>query len=233
MIRLDKYLSSQGIGSRKEVHNLIKSGCVQVNGETFRKPDVRISEENDRVFVYEKEVAFRKKIYIVMNKPSGVVCATEDKCEKTVMDLLPKNFCRKGLFPAGRLDKDTTGLLIITDDGEFAHNMLSPKKHVDKRYFAELSQEVTEQNVKNFYKGIVFADGTLCKPAQLIPLEGKAAEVIISEGKFHQVKKMFLTQGIEVLKLKRLQIGGLVLPPNLSEGECRLMSEQEIVGVFS
>ncbi len=232
-MRIDRFLVSQGIGSRKEVQTLVRGGKITVNGTAVKKPEQKISEDSDTVAVDGREISFKKYIYIVMNKPPGVVCATEDKREKTVLELIPKELRRNGLFPAGRLDKDTTGLLIITDDGEFAHNMLSPKKHVDKRYIAVLSCSVTEENIDNFARGIVFADGTVCKPATLVPLDGSRAEVVISEGRFHQVKKMFLTQGIEVLQLKRVQIGGFVLPEDLAEGECRLMSERERIGVFS
>ena len=232
-MRIDKLLVSQGIGSRKEVQALIRSGQVNVNGSAVKKPELKVDEHTASVSVGGREIAFRKYIYIVMNKPPGVVCATEDKRDRTVIDLSPKELRRSGLFPAGRLDKDTTGLLIITDDGELAHNMLSPKKHVDKRYIAVLSRSASQENVPSFERGIVFADGTVCKPARLIPLEGNRAEVVISEGRFHQVKKMFLTQGIEVIKLRRVQIGGYVLPDDLPEGECRLMSETELLGVFS
>ncbi|MGN1131367.1 MAG: 16S rRNA pseudouridine(516) synthase, partial [Ruminococcus sp.] len=173
-------------------------------------------------------------VYLVMNKPSGYVSATSDRDEPTVIDLVPKELRRKGIFPAGRLDKDTTGLLIITDDGEFAHRMLSPKKHINKKYVAVLDGEVTQDMVKNFKEGITFKDGTKCLPATLIPDKNdpKKAQVIIGEGKFHQVKKMFLTQGLRVKTLKRVAIGGFVLPENLPLGGCRTMLEREKQLIF-
>ena len=233
-MRIDKFLVSQGVGTRREVQQLVKNGSVKLNDIAVKKPDAKVIPEKDVIFVNGKKISYMKNIYIVMNKPAGVISATEDKSERTVIDILPDNLKRKDLFPAGRLDKDTTGLLIITDDGDFAHRMLSPKKHVNKRYLAVLSGEVTDEMILNFKNGIKFNDGTLCKPAKLTVQEDRhIAEVVISEGKFHQVKKMFITQGLEVLKLKRLQIGGFVLPPELSEGDCRLMSEDEIVGIFS
>jgi 16S rRNA pseudouridine516 synthase len=181
-----------------------------------------------------KAVEYMEYVYIVMNKPKGYISASNDKNAETVVDLVPKEIRRKNLFPAGRLDKDTTGLLIITDDGDFAHRMLSPKHHVDKRYRAVLDGEVTEEMVENFKQGIEFYDGTLCLSATLIPHidDKKVADVVIREGKYHQVKKMFLTQGLTVLQLKRLQIGQFSLPENLTEGESRLMSEAEIRSVF-
>ncbi|MBQ9673469.1 MAG: rRNA pseudouridine synthase [Ruminococcus sp.] len=233
-MRIDKFLVSQGVGTRREVQQLVKNGSVKVNDIAVKKPNAKVIPEKDVIFVNGKKISYMKNIYIVMNKPAGVISATEDKSERTVIDILPDNLKRKDLFPAGRLDKDTTGLLIITDDGDFAHRILSPKKHVNKRYLAVLSGDVTDEMIVNFKNGIKFNDGTLCKPAKLTVQDNRSiAEVVISEGKFHQVKKMFITQGLEVLKLKRLQIGGFVLPSELCEGDCRLMSEDEIVGIFS
>ncbi len=233
-MRIDKFLVSQNAGTRKEVQKLIKSGQVSVDGILVKKPDTQVDQNNNKVSVSGREITYMEHIYIVMNKPKGCISASNDKNAKTVVDLVPKELRRKNLFPAGRLDKDTTGLLIITDDGEFAHKMLSPKKHVDKHYLAELDGEVTPGMVENFKRGISFSDGTLCQPATLIPNEKnrKTAEVIIREGKFHQVKKMFLTQGLVVENLKRLQIGKFILPKNLSEGDCRLMLEEEKQAIF-
>ena len=233
-MRIDKFLVSQNIGTRKEVQKLIRSKLVEINGDVVTKSDLKIDEENDEVVVNGEKIQYSQYVYLVMNKPSGYVSATSDRDEPTVIDLVPMELRRKGIFPAGRLDKDTTGLLIITDDGEFAHRMLSPKKHVNKKYVAELDGEVTQDMVDSFKKGITFKDGTACLPATLIP-EGnnpQKAQVIIKEGKFHQVKKMFLTQGLRVKTLKRVAIGGFVLPENLPLGQCRPMLEEEKQLIF-
>ena len=233
-MRIDKFLASQNVGSRKEVQKLIRSKLVEVNGALVTKPDQKIDEENDAVVVNGEKIQYSQYVYLVMNKPSGYVSATSDRDEPTVIDLVPKEFRRKGIFPAGRLDKDTTGLLIITDDGEFAHSMLSPKKHINKKYVAELDGEVTQDMVDNFKRGITFRDGTECLPATLIPDENnpEKAQVIIGEGKFHQVKKMFITQGLRVKKLKRVSIGGFGLHENLPLGQCRPMLEEEKQLIF-
>lgn len=232
-MRLDKFLVSQGVGTRKEVQSLCKSGSVTVDGETVRKADTKIDENKNKVAVNGKAVSYMEKIYIVMNKPQGCVSATTDNREKTVIDLLPKELRRKDIFPAGRLDKDTTGLLIITDDGDFAHKMLSPKHHVDKTYFATLSAPATEEMAENFKSGITFMDGTICHSSELIITENpKEVYVTIDEGKFHQVKKMFLTQGVTVEKLCRVSIGGFSLPCDLEEGSSRLMTDKELLAIF-
>lgn len=233
-MRLDKFLASQNVGTRKEVQKLIKSGQVTIEGEPVKKPEAKVEPAENKIAVNGKEITYMEHIYIVMNKPKGYISASDDKKAETVVDLVPDKWKRKNLFPAGRLDKDTTGLMIITDDGDFAHRMLSPKKHVDKRYLAELDGDVTESMVQAFKNGIEFYDGTLCLSATLIPDKKtkNVAQVIISEGKYHQVKKMFLTQGLTVQNLKRLQIGSFILPEELAEGHCRLMSEVEIRAVF-
>lgn len=233
-MRIDKFLVSQNVGSRKEVQKLVRSKLVEVNGALVTKPDQKIDPDKDKIAVKGEKIEYSQYVYLVMNKPSGYVSATSDRDEPTVIDLVPKELRRKGIFPAGRLDKDTTGLLIITDDGEFAHRMLSPKKHISKKYVAEVDGEVTQDMVRNFKQGITFKDGTTCLPATLIPDENnpQKAQVIISEGKFHQVKKMFITQGLRVKKLKRVSIGGFVLPENLPVGECRTMLEEEKQQIF-
>ena len=167
-----------------------------------------------------------------MNKPKGVVCATQDNLSKTVLDIVPESLRRKGLAPAGRLDKDTVGLVILTDDGDFAHRIISPKKHVYKRYYAELDKAVTDEAVRMFENGIVLADGTVCLPARLEIVGENSACVEICEGKFHQVKRMFSACGLSVLHLKRLSIGGLELDNTLAEGECREMTKDEKHSLF-
>ncbi|MEE0913481.1 MAG: pseudouridine synthase [Ruminococcus sp.] len=235
MDRLDKILVSQSVGSRKEVQKLIKSGAVSVNGEICWKIDFKADTENDEITVNGQALNYQKYVYIMMNKPAGVVSATTDNHDKTVIDILPAEFKRKGLFPAGRLDKDTEGLLIITDDGDFAHKMLSPKKHVYKKYVAKVDADITEETIKRFEEGIVFADGTKCMPAKL-ELEKnsdkKTGIVTICEGKFHQVKKMFICCGINVVHLQRISIGNLYLDGKLPIGCCKMMSNLDKELIF-
>ena len=235
MDRLDKILVSQSVGSRKEVQKLIKSGAVSVNGEICKKIDFKADTENDEITVNGQALNYQKYVYIMMNKPAGVVSATTDNHDRTVIDILPPEFKRKGLFPAGRLDKDTEGLLIITDDGDFAHRMLSPKKHVYKKYVAKVDADITEETIKRFEEGIVFADGTKCMPAKL-ELEKnsdkKTGIVTICEGKFHQVKKMFICCGINVVHLQRISIGNLYLDGKLPIGCCKMMSNLDKELIF-
>ncbi len=234
MDRIDKILVSQGIGSRREVQKRIKSGEVTVNGEIIRKPEFKANAENDKIAVLGKVLNYSEHIYIMMNKPAGVVSASQDNHDKTVIDILPDEYKRKGLFPAGRLDKDTEGLLIITDDGDFAHRMLSPKKHVDKQYIAQLDGEITEKTIQNFKQGIIFADGTKCLPAKLeiYNNDKKTGLVTICEGKFHQVKKMFISCGLNVVHLQRISIGGLYLDGNLPIGGCKLLTNLDKKLIF-
>lgn len=234
MDRLDKILVSQGVGSRKDVQKLIRSGEVSVNGEICKKPETKLDAESALISVSGQALSYSEHIYIMMNKPAGVVSATEDKNDKTVIDILPDEYKRNGLFPAGRLDKDTEGLLIITDDGDFAHRMLSPKKHVEKQYIAKLDKEITDDTIKSFEQGIVFADGTKCLPARLEVYENdrKCGLVTICEGKFHQVKKMFICCGINVVHLQRISIGNLVLDSNLHTGESKLLTNLDIKSIF-
>lgn len=167
MERLDKLISSQRADGRKEVQKLIKSGAVLVNGKICKKPDTKVDPDKDEIVVDGQALNYSKYIYIMMNKPAGVVSATEDRQFKTVIDIIPEDMKRKGLFPVGRLDRDTEGLLLITDDGDFAHSITSPKKHVDKKYIAQLDGEITENTVKAFSDGIEFSDGTKCRSAVL------------------------------------------------------------------
>lgn len=234
MDRIDKILVSQGIGSRREVQKRIKSGEVTVNGKVIRKPEFKADAENDEITVLGKAINYSEHIYIMMNKPSGVVSASNDNFDKTVIDILPDEYKRKGLFPAGRLDKDTEGLLIITDDGDFAHRMLSPKKHVDKQYVAQLDGEITEKTIHKFKQGIIFADGTKCLPAKLeiYNNDKKTGLVTICEGKFHQVKKMFISCGLNVVHLKRISIGNLYLDSNLPIGSSKLLTNLDKKLIF-
>ena len=235
MERLDKFLVSQNIGSRKEAARLVRGGAVTVNGQTANDPAQKLDPAVDLVTVDGREVAYRKHLYIMMNKPTGVLSATEDKHAPTVLDLLPPDLQRRGLFPAGRLDKDTTGLLLITDDGDFAHRMLAPKSHVYKRYQAVTERPVTQEDVEAFAAGIRRGELQFA-PARLWSGEegGRPVALVeIREGKFHQVKRMFEATGNRVLELRRLAVGGLALDPALGPGECRLLSEEEAASVFS
>ncbi len=234
MDRIDKIIASQSTNSRKEAQRLIKSGAVFINGEVCKKTDHKVDTEKDVIKVNGQVLNYSKHIYIMMNKPGGVVSATEDKLDKTVLDILPDNMKRNGLFPAGRLDKDTEGLLIITNDGEFAHRMLSPKKHVEKKYIAELDDEITESVIGKFEEGVVFSDGTKCMPAKLELYKNskKTGLVTICEGKFHQVKKMFAVCGINVVHLKRISIGNLYLDSKLPIGCCKLLTNLDKELIF-
>ncbi len=234
MERLDKFLTSQNICTRKETAQLVKKGLVTVDGVCAKDPGQKLDPEQSRVTVEGKEIAYRRRLYLMMNKPRGVLSASQDKQRKTVLDLLPPELFRRGLFPAGRLDKDTTGLMLITDDGELAHRMLSPKSHVYKRYEARLSKRVSQEDIAAFEKGIS-QGGEAFAPARLWAEDtpnGPGAIVEIREGKFHQIKRMFEARDNRVLTLKRLKIGGLSLDDTLGEGEVRVLSEAEVKQIF-
>ena len=190
------------------------------------------AELRDALTLDGKALSYKQYVYYMMNKPQGVVSATEDKLERTVLDILPAEYRRDGLFPAGRLDKDTTGLLILTDDGDYAHRMLSPKKHVTKRYIATLDKTPGEEISARFEEGIVLGDGTVCKSGQARILDHNRVEVAISEGKYHQVKRMFAALGYRVTALERIQIGALALDRSLTAGHTREMTENEAQAVF-
>lgn len=225
--RLDKFLSNQTGLSRSEARNVIRATGLYVNGKSVFDPSFIIDVSTAEVIFKGQRLEFKKYVYILMNKPKGVLSATNDKSQKTVLDLLPENLKNRKLAPVGRLDKDTTGLLLITDDGEFSHNCISPSKNVKKIYEAVLDGELTEQMVENFKEGIILADGTLCKGAHLEILDKNIARITITEGKYHQIKRMFGTQGLGVNELKRLMIGHLEIPTQLLEGEYTEITPQE------
>ncbi len=230
-MRIDKFLSNMGYGSRKEVKILLKSKAVEVNGETVRDPKVHVDETNDEVAVGGELVEYTEFIYLLMNKPPGYISATEDKYDETVIDLLGEGEQLFEPFPVGRLDKDTEGLLLLTNDGKLAHELLSPKKHVDKRYFAKIEGVVTEEDGEAFKRGVMLDDGYVTKPAQLNILHSgpqSEIELTITEGKFHQVKRMFQSVDKEVVYLKRLSMGALELDPELQLGEYRHLTEEEL-----
>ena len=233
--RLDKILASQGIATRSEAQRLIRSGRVTVNGTVCRDPAFKWEPADCEIAVSGRPLRYRRHLYVMMNKPAGLLCVSRDPKAKTVIDLLPPDLRRQGLFPAGRLDKDTVGLVIITDDGDFAHRMLAPKKAIVKRYQAVISSPVGEEEIRAFAAGTSLEDGTRCRPAVLRVLEEKEnplVEVEITEGRYHQVKRMFLSVGRRVLRLKRVSVGKLVLDPDLKEGECREMGPGERSAVF-
>ena len=228
--RLDKMIASQGTLSRSETVRLIRSGQVTVDGVVCRDAARKV-EETCTLTVAGEALCYRRFSYIMMNKPSGILCVSRDPRAKTVLDLLPPALQRKGLFPAGRLDKDTVGLVLLTDDGEFAHRLLAPKSDIMKRYLVRLDGPLTEEHVRLFAGEIVLADGTRCRPAELRILEygeQPLAEIGITEGRYHQIKRMFGTVDRGVVWLKRIAIGPLALDPLLSEGEARLLTEKEL-----
>lgn len=226
-IRLDKFISNQLIVSRSDVRTAVKRGKAYVNGKCEWDFSRIIDAENDQVEFMHQKIVYKKYLYIMMNKPAGVLSAASDKSRQTVIDLVPEEIRRPGLAPVGRLDKDTTGLLLITDDGEFAHNCISPNKHVEKKYIATLDGPVTAEMTEIFKNGVTLADGEECKPALLTPLEGNKAEIIIREGKYHQIKRMFGTVGLGVVALHRCSIGALTLPEDLEPGECVELHENQ------
>lgn len=228
-MRLDKFLTETGIGSRNEVKEFIKKGKITVNGQQIRKPELHVNPDTDCVMFQNSVLTYEPFVYYMLNKPAGVVSATEDNHEKTVIELLRAE-SRTDLFPVGRLDKDTEGLLIVTNDGQFAHNMLSPKKHIPKTYFVRLDGAVTEEEIEAFARGIDIGDEKITLPAVLTVSSEDAKEVTITitEGRFHQIKRMFKVFQQKVLYLKRLTMGNLHLDEELPSGTYRKLSIEEI-----
>ncbi len=230
--RLDKLIASQGTYTRKQAQQLIKDGLVKVDGLTVRDRGFHIDAQESAVSVDGKPFSVERFVYIMLNKPKGVVSATNDKNVKTVIDLVPEDLKRRNLFPAGRLDMTTTGFVLITDDGDFAHRILSPKNHIEKTYEARLAEPITDSQMQTVADGIVLGDGTKCLPASLKRLEDSdnpLIEIKICEGKYHQIKRMFAAAGNGVIELKRTKMGGLSLDESLAEGECRKLTDKEIV----
>lgn len=229
LMRLDRFLSGQLAVSRADAKELIKKRLVTVNGETAKLYDMKIDPAADAVCSEGARLVYRRHVYIMLNKPAGVICATRDRLSETVLELIPAEIRRKDLFPAGRLDKDTEGFVLITDDGEFAHNMLSPKKHVDKRYFAVMENPVGKNDAELFASGMTIDGGEKCLPAELEITENpKEVYITLREGKYHQIKRMAEAVGNKVVYLKRVSIGGLALDDALKKGECREISREEI-----
>lgn len=229
-MRLDKYLADMGVATRSECRKIIKGGGVSVDGAVEKDPG-RGVPEGAEVTVNGKAVAYEEYVYYMLNKPAGVISATEDPRQETVLDLLPEQR-RRDLFPVGRLDRDTEGLLLITNDGALAHRLLSPKRHVDKVYFARVTGELTGRDAELFRAGLEVDETLTAMPAELRILSAGAvseAEVTVREGKFHQVKRMFLAVGKEVIYLKRLSMGPLKLDSALGTGSCRRLSAEEVL----
>lgn len=227
MERLDKFISSQTGLSRKLARERIWKGCVTVGGKAEKSIDRKIDPDRDTICLDGKPVSYIEFLYIMMNKPKGYVSATRDRDEQTVLELLPEEYRRSGLFPAGRLDKDTEGLLIITDDGAFGHSMTAPGKEVYKTYIARLDAPADQSAVRAFHEGIELDGGEKCRPAKLEILGDCFVRVRICEGKYHQVKRMCAAVGRHVEELRRISIGALDLDESLAPGECRLLTEEE------
>lgn len=230
-MRLDKFFSSQEIISRKDIKSYIKKGSVKVNNEKVPSQSIQINTDTDVITLFDKIVPYKPFIYIMLNKPIGVVSATNDKINPTVLDLVPDELFRSDLFPAGRLDKDSTGFVLITNDGDFSHKILSPKNHVPKTYIVRVDGTMTKQAIDLMSNGITLASGEVCQPAEVKILEDSdnaLIEVIIVEGKYHQIKRMLGVVNLGVLSLQRKKIGFLELDKNLQEGACREILHKEI-----
>ena len=237
-MRIDKYLANMNVGSRKEVHVLIKKGIVTVNNQLVKTPKEQV-KESDQVLVDGQKVNYQRYHYFLMNKPKGVLSATEDRSQKTVISLLKSKDQYQGITPVGRLDKDTTGLLLLTNDGQLNHELLAPNKHVTKTYRAQIAGVADEKTAKIFASGMTLGDGTKLKPAKLTILkqdqkhDSSEIEIEISEGKYHQIKRMFGAVGMKVVELERISMGKLKLPAGLKRGKYVELSVDEVKRIIS
>lgn len=231
LMRLDRLLSECTALSRSQLRQIIKNGSVSVDGIVITSPEHKVCSDTARVELDGKTVSYEKFCYYMLNKPVGILSATDDKKQKTVIDLFPAELKKKNLFPVGRLDKDTTGLLIITNDGDFAHRVISPRSEIVKTYHAVTETPVNDADIEAFRQGIVLADGTKCLPAGLEKLPDGSCLVRVMEGKYHQVKRMLASRGKPVTALMRLSIGGLELDKGLLPGQFRQLSEKELCSV--
>lgn len=232
MERLDKVLAGTGRWSRREVKLLVRQGLVRLNGAAAVSAEEKCDPETAVITVNGETVVLRRFTYVLLHKPGGVLTATEDRRQETVMELLPQELRRVGLAPVGRLDKDTEGLLLLTNDGELTHRLLSPKYHVDKRYFARVDGHLTAAHTEAFAKGMTLGDGLKCLPARMEILPDNGCIVTVREGKFHQVKRMLAACGAPVVYLKRLSMGPLVLGDELGRGEHRMLREEEVAALY-
>ncbi len=227
MERIDKIIASQGLYSRSDVKYLVKRKRIAVDGAVVTSSSQKADPEISVITIDGKPLTVKKQVYLMLHKPQGYVSATEDKTQPTVLEFVPQAYKGREIFPAGRLDKDTTGLMILTDDGVLAHNILSPRKHVQKVYRVELDTPVTKEMQEGFAAGVALNDG-VCKAAKLTILDEKTAEVTLQEGRYHQIKRMFGCFGAKVVALHRLAMGNLYLPADLPEGACRELTAEEL-----
>ena len=230
--RLDKILANAMVGSRKEVAKIIRSGRVSVDDMAVTLPDFKVEPKNSKIYINGKPIGYKEHYHIMLNKPKGVITATEDSKEKTVLDLISDDYPKSRLFPAGRLDKDTVGFVLLTTDGTLGHRVTGPKNHVEKVYYVETDKSLSEELIPKFKDGITLDDGYLCRSARLNIFGKNNCHLTISEGKFHQVKRMFLAFSITVTYLKRVKIGGVTLDDTLLSGEYRELSKKEEVLLF-
>ena len=228
MQRLDKILSTQTNYSRKDIKELIKKKKITINESIALKSDIKVDEEKDIITINGEKLIIKKYVYLILNKPVGYVSATNDKKDLTVLDLVPAEYKHRNLFPAGRLDKDTTGLMLITDDGTLAHNILSPKKHIKKTYEVTIDIPMTNEMVEGFKDGVNLNDGE-CKEAKLEIIGTNTGIVTLTEGRYHQIKRMFGCFKAKVIKLNRIGMGNLFLPPDLKVGESRELTSDELI----
>lgn len=227
MERIDKIIASQGVYSRSEVKKLIQQKKIKVNGEIITSSNIKIDTANAKILIDNEDLTIKEHIYLMLNKPEGYVSATKDGKDKTVLDLVPDEYKNREVFPAGRLDKNTTGLMIITDDGQMAHNILAPKKHISKKYEVTIDIPVTEEMRNGFKDGVDLIDGK-CKSSDMEITGQYTAEVILTEGRYHQIKRMFGCYGAKVTKLHRTQMGKLELPKDLAPGKTRELTQEEL-----
>lgn len=232
LVRLDKYLADMGLASRKELKAIIRSGRAAIDGVVATSPETKLDPEKSVVTLDGEELSYSRFHYYMLYKPCGVVTATEDKRQNTVLELFPPEVRRMGLFPVGRLDKDTSGLLLLTDDGDFAHRVISPKSAVIKRYYARVDGKLTPSDIAAFEEGIILADGTHCLPAKLEIISDDECIVCVMEGKYHQVRRMLAARSAHVKELKRLSIGALELDADMRPGDFRELAQSEIALVY-
>ncbi len=231
-VRLDKFLSDNSKYSRSEIKKLVKQGKVTVDGTVVRQYDLHISAENVEIAVNSEKIEYKKFVYLVMNKPAGVLSASNDKSHKTVVDLVGEKYSHFSLFPVGRLDKDTTGILLLTNDGEFAHQVISPKSDIEKSYIATVDAVPPKDLPQKFLEGIILADGTVCKPAKAEILDETQVRIVLTEGKYHQIKRMLGILGLGVNNLHRERIGNLTLPEGLVYGEVCELNVNDLPELF-
>lgn len=228
MERLDKVLSSGGIFTRSECKKAVLKGRIQVNGKRVKSPDEKVDASVDEIIVDGERITINKFVYIMLNKPQGVVSAGENEKDKTVIDILPESFKRAGLFPAGRLDKDTVGLIIITNDGVSAHKRLSPKNHAEKVYYFETAYPYTDEEAVLLSGGVTLKDGFKTAPLKINRLSDNSGEITLTEGKYHEIKRLFGYTGNKITYLKRISFAGITLDGSLNEGDCRYLYPEEV-----